>query len=954
MVGQQQDPGRYVSDATAIGDTYFLASYDHTAAYDISDPSNPQFLSSFRCVGSQGDVIVQDNLLFVAKEGGHTVPFNDLNRTCGDHAGANEQQRAFLYGYSTDGDSYTLNFGGNNTIPIVRGQNNSTAGVANAIQGGNEQQTISFGTPTTFDTDGDSFTLNYNGADTIPFVRGTNYTAAAITAALHGVSEVQTVALTSYDENGDSYTLNYGGVDTVPIVRGQNNTQAGIANALQGGNEQQQVTLTGFNGATQSFQVRLNGNDSVLLGAGGLAISNANIQTAVNGIAGFAGTVTSAGAGNGGFTLTFGGASANTDINAIEIVNCTGGCTSAVRENAKGGTAIAGWPAGGTVAVGTVADTGYTLTFGGSHQGTNVSAITVTNGTGTTPASGIVTETTPGTAGILPPGYSVASTTPNDNGFTLTFSGTAAGIDVLPLTITNPVGIAGQAVRETAKGSGPMAGWPAGATVTVASIGSAPVAPAHADAGITLTFGGTLAGADVAQVTLGPTTGLDDDPEASDPRTNGTPQVSHVETITIAAPGSTFTGVVIFDVSDPANPEFLKAVPVCGGGHTITKYFDKDQNRTIIYMTRGTTTGSLPAWGVNCAGLPGGRLTAVAVPMAHPKNAHVASENVLTGFAGNGCHDVNVHEEAHLITMACPNGPGLSMARLANDGLSAQLMWTFTWPGLATTHSAAISWDGKLAFVNGEPGGGSGAECAFDDDVVKPTMHILDAQTGRLLGNWALPRPQGTQGTENCTIHVLNMIPMVGKHLMATSFYNGGMAVTDFTNPKAPRELAFMDIPSAPPGTPTDFQSEGCWTGYWYNNYQYCTELSWGFHVWRMNDGAWDNTLTLDHLNGQTHDSFIKCKVSYTGGPSKAGVKGTVNATVQLFGAGPLQPGKGVKVRVSAPGFNKVLTTNTSGTASTSVTASGAGQLSVRVPVQVNLPVGCSAPSKAIAKKARR
>jgi len=427
-----------------------------------------------------------------------------------------------------------------------------------------------------------------------------------------------------------------------------------------------------------------------------------------------------------------------------------------------------------------------------------------------------------------------------------------------------------------------------------------------------------------------------------------------METITIAAPCSTFNGVVIFDVSNPSAPKFLKAVPVCGGGHTITKYFDKARNRTIVYMTRGTTTGSLAAWGVNCAGLPGGRLTAVAVPMSNPKNAHVASENVLTGFAGNGCHDVNVHDEAKLITMACPNGPGLSMARLADDGLSATLMWTFTWPGLATTHSAAISWDGKLAFVNGEPGGGSGAECAFDDDVVKPTMHILDAQTGRLLGNWALPRPQGTQGTENCTIHVLNMIPMVGKHLMATSFYNGGMAVTDFTNPRAPRELAFMDIPSAPPGFPDDGESEGCWTGYWYNNFQYCTELSWGFHVWRMNDGTWDNTLTVDHLNGQTHDSYIKCKVSFTGGPSKAKTAGTVNVTAQVFGAGPLQPGKGINVRVSAPGFNKVLTTNTSGTASTSVTASGAGQLNVTVPTQINLPVGCSAPSKTIAKKVVR
>ena len=47
---------------------------------------------------------------------------------------------------------------------------------------------------------------------------------------------------------------------------------------------------------------------------------------------------------------------------AIAIVNCTGACTSTVRENAKGGAAIAGWPAGGTVAVGSLTDAGYTLT----------------------------------------------------------------------------------------------------------------------------------------------------------------------------------------------------------------------------------------------------------------------------------------------------------------------------------------------------------------------------------------------------------------------------------------------------------------------------------------------------------------------------------------------------------------------------------------------------------------
>src|SRR4051794_27553373 len=209
--------------------------------------------------------------------------------------------------------------------------------------------------------DSDSLKLTWGSVDSAPIVRGTNYTAAGIQLAVQGPSEVQTVALTGYDANGDSYRLDYKGVDSVPIVRGQNNSAAGIQNALQGGNEQQQVTLTGFSAATKSFRISLGGNTSVLLGAGGLAVSNANVAAAINGIAGFAGGASSAGAGNGGFTVTFAGASAGTDVSALSIVDCT--CTSAVRENAKGGSAISGWPAGGTVAAASVTDTGYTLTF---------------------------------------------------------------------------------------------------------------------------------------------------------------------------------------------------------------------------------------------------------------------------------------------------------------------------------------------------------------------------------------------------------------------------------------------------------------------------------------------------------------------------------------------------------------------------------------------------------------
>jgi Metallo-peptidase family M12B Reprolysin-like len=48
------------------------------------------------------------------------------------------------------------------------------------------------------------------------------------------INEVQTVSLRSFDENGDSFRIRYNGVDSIPIVRGTNYTAIDIANAIQG------------------------------------------------------------------------------------------------------------------------------------------------------------------------------------------------------------------------------------------------------------------------------------------------------------------------------------------------------------------------------------------------------------------------------------------------------------------------------------------------------------------------------------------------------------------------------------------------------------------------------------------------------------------------------------------------------------------------------------------------
>ncbi len=314
------------------------------------------------------------------------------------------------------------------------------------------------------DFDGtDSVTLR-NGAQTAgPFVRGVNYTQLDIQGALQG-NEVQAAALAGYDADGDSYTLTYKGVNTVPIVRGQNNTVAGITNALVGGNEQQVVTLSNFASATQSFKVQIGAGTSAVIGAGGLALSNANLTSAINAIPGFAGTVTASGLsvvqptqttpGSATFTLMFAGASANTNVAKVTIADCSTVCAPAVRETAQGGVAISSWPAGGTVTVANLSDTGFQMYFAGApFDDQDVDPVSITNATG---MAGTVNETTKGGPGIFPAATTTTvapfgNTAPfNDTGFQITFGGTLANVDLPPIGLT--VGGGSGFVGETAKG----------------------------------------------------------------------------------------------------------------------------------------------------------------------------------------------------------------------------------------------------------------------------------------------------------------------------------------------------------------------------------------------------------------------------------------------------------------------------------------------------------------------
>lgn len=241
------------------------------------------------------------------------------------------------------------------------------------------------------------------------------------TAAAHGRSVGDVVTLTGAGAYNGTWTIT-----AVPTPRSFEfiHTSSGLAPAGGG-------TVTYFS----PFQIRIGGNDSVLIGGGGLPYNVANVQSAINEIPGFAGTVTVSSLAATGFTVTYGGASAGVDVPNLELVNLDcGGCFASVEETNHGG-----------------AFDSFTLNYNG------VDSTPITNGVNYT-AAGIQAALTP----ILPAGATVTIAnfggggSPSSNGFQVTFGGTLAATNVpYLLSVTNMSPGLSAFVGETDKG-GPV------------------------------------------------------------------------------------------------------------------------------------------------------------------------------------------------------------------------------------------------------------------------------------------------------------------------------------------------------------------------------------------------------------------------------------------------------------------------------------------------------------------
>jgi hypothetical protein len=342
------------------------------------------------------------------------------------------------------------------------------------------------------------------------------------------------------------------------------------------------------------------------------------------------------------------------------------------------------------------------------------------------------------------------------------------------------------------------------------------------------------------------------------------------ETCTGDIAGTGFEGIQIFQVDDPKTAsadDLVTAVATDCGSHTHTVVPDPENGRVLLYNSIsavGPTYPVNPIWGQDCSE-PFDKFQIVEVPLDAPEDAAVIAD-VPLGLATEGhhaaCHDIGALLNGDTQLAVCAAGQAVLFD--ISDPAHPVRLRDFGTPGVPFWHSAALSWDGSVAVMGWEPGGGIFPRCLatgsplapFDEPGVQTddmkSIFFFSTETGDLLGKWTLPRAQTT--LENCTIHNYSIVPTGKRDVLTTGAYQAGTWVVDFTNPMQPKTVAWSDPPPIPcctsPFLPLSLG--GAWGSYWYNNFIYESNITEGLNIFRLSSSVTAGARKRPFLNPQT------------------------------------------------------------------------------------------------------
>jgi hypothetical protein len=218
------------------------------------------------------------------------------------------------------------------------------------------------------------------------------------------------------------------------------------------------------------------------------------------------------------------------------------------------------------------------------------------------------------------------------------------------------------------------------------------------------------------------------------------------------------------------------------------------------------------------------------------------------------CHDITVYPAIGLAGGAC-GGYGLLLD--IRDPANPRRIGAVSDSNFSYWHSATFNNDGNKLLFSDEWGGGSQPKCRKSDKKewgADAIFTLRNRQQLQFESYYKIPAAQTPQ--ENCVAHNGSLIPIPGRDIMVQAWYQGGVSVFDWTDPKQPKEIAFFD---RGPVSGEQLESGGYWSTYWYNGVIVGSEMARGLDIFELvpsgfiseNEIAAAKTVKLEYLNTQ-------------------------------------------------------------------------------------------------------
>ncbi len=283
--------------------------------------------------------------------------------------------------------------------------------------------------------------------------------------------------------------------------------------------------------------------------------------------------------------------------------------------------------------------------------------------------------------------------------------------------------------------------------------------------------------------------------------------------------GQAWEGLRIFDISDPARPKWVGGIDIPCGSHTNTLLPGK--TKSYIYIE----SYPLGAQGQDCSVASHRKIQIVEFPNSDPTKAKLLDATIDVSPM-IGCHDITTFPDRGLMAGACINQSRIW--DISKDPTAPELLATIENEDMQIHHSTAVTWDNKILVLGDEYGGAAApGGCNGDEESTVGAAwfyDVSDPTNPTLMGHHALPRvPPFDDSAEGqrfrCTNHNFNVIPFKNpsKYWLAVSYYMGGIAVVDFTDPSDPTEIGHYL--TQPGGVAQD-----TWAAYWYNGRIYTND----------------------------------------------------------------------------------------------------------------------------------